>query len=91
MNVGRMMALACILTTAIVSKAFSQENWAKRKCDLYSEAWGWVLQMQDLAGVGTAFIDQHQAFFDANCYMPLLYAPLPRVKDISQIFSPRYP
>lgn len=67
MYVGRMVVLACILPIAIVGKAFSQGDWAQRKCDLYSEGWAWVLQTQDLVGVGRVFIDRHQAFVDANC------------------------
>jgi hypothetical protein len=69
-------ALFCLAVIVTVSQAFAQDNWTKRKCDLYSEAWIWVLETQDLAGVRTAFIKEHQAFIDANCNHAIMICPV---------------
>jgi hypothetical protein len=67
MTIVPVTALACLAVIATASQAFPQDNWTQRKCDLYSEAWMWILETQDLAGVRVGFIEEHQAFIDANC------------------------
>jgi hypothetical protein len=86
--VGRAMAVTCIFSIVMVSQAFAQENWAQRKCDLYSEGWRWVLQSQDLNGVRQTFIQGHQAFIDANCDHSIEICPVTkRERQLADILT----
>ena len=68
--------MACLAVIATANKAFPQDNWTLRKCDLYFEARIWVLETQNLAGVRIAFIEEHQAFIDANCNHAIEVCPV---------------
>ena len=72
------LAIACAgLGTPCPASAndSAPDDWTARKCDLYAEAWQWVLETRDLRGVSTGFITTHQAFIDSGCDATITTCP----------------
>ena len=59
------LALLCVTDTANAEPA--PPDWSAQKCALYADGWQWVLSTQDLSGISSAFLTDHQRFIDAGC------------------------
>lgn len=57
----------CALVLAATPLSALAQDWTAQKCDLYTQAWNWVLETQDMTGVRAVFIEEHQSFIDAGC------------------------
>lgn len=51
-------------------------EWSAQKCVLYSEAWDWVLKTQDLSGISSGFLTDHQRFITAGCDHSIEICPM---------------
>lgn len=52
--------------TAIAQDARMQ-SWSEVKCERYSKAWSEALARRGRGGLGTAFLERHEAFLASGC------------------------
>ncbi|AMJ63315.1 hypothetical protein AXW83_26125 [Bosea sp. PAMC 26642] len=65
------MALAALAQCWIGSGALAQDpraqSWSEVKCARYSQAWADALARRGRQGLGTEFIERHEAFLASGC------------------------
>ncbi|MDR7126883.1 hypothetical protein [Pseudotabrizicola sp. 4114] len=66
---ARLAAAACLMLPAVAlgQSLGGDPAWVARKCSLYTEAWTALTAGQGAAGIGPAFLEQHEAFLASGC------------------------
>ena len=62
-------AAVCLgVPAAVVGQSLGgTPDWVARKCSLYTEAWVALTAGDGAAGIGPAFLKQHEAFLASGC------------------------
>jgi hypothetical protein len=50
-------------------------SWSEVKCTRYKEAWSQALQRKGSRGLGTAFVERHDAFLASGCTADVAVCP----------------
>jgi hypothetical protein len=77
------------LTVALPAQPQAQQrNWSKEKCVRYQKAWIELLRRSGKEGLGTEFMDRHNAFIDSGCATAADVCPRsPRELDAANVLT----
>jgi hypothetical protein len=85
-----LFAIFLILLTIVLTgqPQAQQRNWREEKCVRYQKAWTELLRRSGKEGLGTEFMDRHNAFIDSGCTTAADVCPRsPRELDVANVLT----